>query len=81
MIACTGMLNESLSYKSIIFMNDDIFKLSANESFDLGQKRLNQFIAENNNCNASLIFDVQLGIIAANISGEESISVPSPAPL
>ena len=56
-------------------------KLSANEEFDLEQKWLNQLIAENNNRNTSLSFDVQLGIIATNIDGEESILVPAPAPL
>ena len=56
-------------------------KLSANEEFDLEQKWLNQLIAENNNRNASLSFDVQLGIITTNISSEEIISVPSPASL
>ena len=56
-------------------------KLPANEEFDLEQKRLNQLIYENNNWNSSLSFGAQLGIIATNISGEESILVPSPAPL
>ena len=38
-------------------------------------------IAKNKKWNSSLIFDVQLGIIATKISGEECISVPSPAPI
>ena len=56
-------------------------RLSANEEFELERRRLNELIAENNNCNSSQIFDLQLGNIATNIAGEEIVLGPSHVPL
>ena len=64
MLADTGMIDESSFSKSIWVVNDKMVKLPANKVFDLEQKRLNQFIEENNNWNHSLSFGAQPGIIA-----------------